>query len=226
MFGGFEPMREKYAAFFERHGIGTGTAAFAVDLGAGPGFQSIPLADAGFRVVAIDTSQALLDELQKRNGQRGVTTVCDDLANFVKHLPRPADLVVCMTDTLLHLPTKESVSQLFANVFANLIEGGRLVLTFRDLSQSLAGTARFIPVRSDDDRIFTCFVEYEAEHVNVHDLVYSRTDDGWKMHASAYPKLRLPRQWVQQALRDAGFCLDVDCMDSGYVTLIARKSGR
>jgi 2-polyprenyl-3-methyl-5-hydroxy-6-metoxy-1,4-benzoquinol methylase len=35
----------------------------AIDLGAGSGFQSIPLAESGFSVIAVDFCEALLSEL-------------------------------------------------------------------------------------------------------------------------------------------------------------------
>jgi len=40
-------------------------------------------------------------------------------------------------------------------------------LSFRDLTPDLTGLNRFIPVRSDPDRIMTCFLEYEPETVIV-----------------------------------------------------------
>lgn len=55
--------------------------------------------------------------------------------------------------------------------------GGRFVLTFRDLTFELKELDRFIPLRSGADAIFSCFLEYEAEHVKVHDLVYTRKEE-------------------------------------------------
>jgi hypothetical protein len=42
------------------------------------------------------------------------------------------------------------------------------VATFRDYTTLPAGDARFIPVRSDPDRIHTCFLEEAQQHVRVH----------------------------------------------------------
>ena len=46
-----------------------GSKGIAIDLGAGCGFQSIPLARLGFTVTAIDLDEKLLDELQKNSGE-------------------------------------------------------------------------------------------------------------------------------------------------------------
>src|SRR6478672_7585673 len=54
----------------------------AVDLGAGSGFQSMALADLGFRrVLAIDTSAKLLEELRSNSGNRHVEAIQDDMLN-------------------------------------------------------------------------------------------------------------------------------------------------
>jgi hypothetical protein len=54
MFGGFEAGIERNAAFFERLGIRPSGSRVAVDLGAGCGFRTIPLARLGFSVTAVD----------------------------------------------------------------------------------------------------------------------------------------------------------------------------
>ena len=58
---------------------------------------------------------------------------------------------------------------------AALERGGRFVITYRDLSREALELDRFIPVRSDDTTILTCFLEYEPETVKVHDLSTGRS---------------------------------------------------
>ena len=53
--------------------------ALVVDLGAGFGMHAIPLARAGARVIAIDSSAQLLEELERLAGDLAITTVRDDL---------------------------------------------------------------------------------------------------------------------------------------------------
>jgi SAM-dependent methyltransferase len=83
----------------------------AVDLGAASGFQSMALADLGFeRVLAIDTSARLLRKLRSNCGNRPVTPIEDDMLRILQHVtPGSADAVVCMGDTLTHLPRRELV---------------------------------------------------------------------------------------------------------------------
>jgi SAM-dependent methyltransferase len=180
----------------------------AVDLGCGPGFQTIALAQLGFSpVIAIDTSSALLDELRSHIGNLPVKTEKADLRTLPAIVPAGrATVIVCMGDTLTHLPQRADVAALFRDVFESLRPGGMFVITYRDLTKELFGTDRFIPVRSDDDKLMTCFLEFEnADSVVIHDLVHVRQGVGWSLNKSSYKKLRLGVEWVSEQLSKAGF---------------------
>jgi SAM-dependent methyltransferase len=182
--------------------------ALAVDLGCGPGFQTIALAQLGFSpVIAIDTSAELLDELRSHIGSLPVRIEQADLRDLPAIVQTgQATVIVCMGDTLTHLPEKSDVSALFRGAFERLRPGGMFVITFRDLTNELHGTDRFIPVRSDENKIMTCFLEFEnQDSVVVHDLVYIRQDAGWSLTKSNYRKLRLGIEWVREELSRAGF---------------------
>lgn len=133
MKGGFDAMLEGARRFVAAHRLGPPrTDAIAVDLGCGPGAFSIALAEAGFSVIAIDSSRRLLEELDRGGGNLSITPVNADLLTSAERAPH-ADLIVCMGDTLPHLPTREALRDLFALCAAALRPDGRLVLEFRDL---------------------------------------------------------------------------------------------
>lgn len=223
MAGGFDAAIARNEEFFARHRAAPAGSRRALDLGAGCGFQSIPLARLGYNVTAIDLDRKLLDELTAHAGGLPIEVIRDDLGNFAKYVDGGVELAVCMVDTLLHLETPERAQTLFNDVFAALDPGGTLILTFRDLSRELTELDRFIPVRSDERTVFTCFLEYEPSTVKVHDLVYRRDGAGWTLHKSYYRKLRLAPQWVADELRRAGFDdVRVDT-NAGLVTIIATK---
>jgi hypothetical protein len=184
------------------------------------------LADVGFkRILAIDTSAKLLQELQSNCGHLAVEATQDDMMCISEHVvPGTADVVVCMGDTLPHLPARELVPRLFCEVSRALRSGGRFVLTFRDLSSELRSVDRFIPVRSTADKIMTCFLEYGPGVVMVHDLIYVREGDSWKLLKSCYPKLRLPTNEVRQHLEDAGFEVYAQEAVRGMSILAARRT--
>ena len=78
-------------------------------------------------------------------------------------------------------------------------------------------------MKSDESIIFTCFLEYEAEAVKVHDIVYKKSAEQWKLFKSFYRKLRLSKDWVDEELSKSGFT-DIDLSaENGFVTVIAAK---
>ena len=102
--------------------------------------------------------------------------------------------------------------------------GGVFVLSFRDYTAPLEAERRFIPVKSDADRILTCFLEYEENHVIVHDLLHERYGSAWRQRVSAYRKLRLSPDWVVAALDRAGFQVRRQAGLSGMVRLVAQAN--
>jgi len=224
MFGNFNERVEVNRSFFSTSGIVPQKSGTAIDLGAGPGFQSIALAQLGFKVLAVDLSQKLLDELKNSRGTLPITTVRDDMLNFTNHFPSPVELCVCMGDTLTHLESFDRVTALFGRIYDALAWEGIFVTTFRDLSVELKGSDRFIPVRSDENTIFTCFLEYGSGHVQVHDLVYARKGDTWEFRKSSYQKLRLSCEQVLEQLRATGFAIKSSDNTKGMITIIAEKA--
>jgi len=162
-------------------GVLGGGAKYAVDLGAGFGMHSIPSTRSGCSVLAIDTSGFLLDQLRNYADGASVATAQDDLRNFAHYLPGEPEVVLCMGDTLTHLPEMSSVQALISSVGENISPGGRFVITVRDYSTAPEGTNRFIPVRSDESRICTCVLEYAESTIQVHDVLHERKEEGWVM---------------------------------------------
>lgn len=163
LYGGAEARLAENRAFFAANGISPRGCGNAADLGCGPGFQCIPLAEIGFAVTAIDLSETLLAELEARRAGLNITTVRGDLLDFAGYVPERLELAVCMGDTLTHLPGFGEVERLLHDIHGRLEEGGKLALTFRNLTQEVPRGDRFIPVRSDGNMVFSCFLEYEGD---------------------------------------------------------------
>ncbi|MCG8565932.1 MAG: class I SAM-dependent methyltransferase [Desulfobacterales bacterium] len=223
MCGGIENGIRRNLQFFRDYQFTPKGSGKAVDLGAGCGFQSIPLARAGYSVTAIDLDAGLLDELKMHSKGLDVTPIQSDLMLFEQFVQSDAELVVCMTDTILHLESKEMVVSLFEKVFAALEDRGRFVITFRDLTVELTDVERFLPVKSDENLIFTCFLEYEAETVKVHDLIYKKVDGEWCLRKGFYRKLRLSKEWIIRQLSACGFTKIESTVDQGLITIMGSK---
>jgi SAM-dependent methyltransferase len=203
-------------------GVAPGRARSAVDLGAGLGAHAIALAEAGYTVTALDTCAALLDELRRHAGGHAVTAVHGDLVEWRRHCPGTHDVVLCMGDTLTHLPSLDAVERLVDEVAAALTPGGWFVATFRDYSgPARRGVDRVIPVRQDDHRRLTCVLEYTDSAVVVHDVVHERTAAGWALQVSSYRKLRLAPEWACTVLGRRGLIGRVEPGPNGMARLVA-----
>lgn len=208
---------------FRQLGINS-SPGLAIDLGAGSGFQSIPLAELGFSVIAVDFCEVLLSELRDRAGDLPIRTVHDNILNFSNYVEEKAQIVVCMGDTLTHLESLDSVESLLLSVEGVLASNGKLVLTFRDyVSVGLQGTQRFIPVQSDESTILTCFLEYREDAVEVYDLIYRKEGDRWMLSTSSYPKLRIAPNWICDRLQKSGFEVVQNTVINGMVCMVAEK---
>ena len=223
MAGGVESAVKRGAAEIETIHALSPDGSVAVDLGAGFGMHSLPLAHQGFSVIAIDTCTELLEELRRRRDNLPIQTIEDDLLEFRRHLTTEAQIVLCMGDTLTHLPDSESVLKLISEVAESLMIGGRFIITFRDYSQALTGEQRFIPVRSDDSRILTCYLEYADSHVTVHDILHELDASGWHLRVSSYRKLRLVPDWICTALESSGFEVRREPGLAGMVRLVSTR---
>jgi len=223
MSGGFSKKLEENRKFFKDHNLWPRSTKVAVDLGAGSGFQSIPLCELGYQVIAIDLSHQLLAELKENAKDLSIEIINDDLLNFSKCSPDTVELVVCMGDTLTHLNTHQNIRELFKSVYNALEIGGHVVLTFRDLTTELKGLDRFISVRNDSKIIFTCFLEYEKDYVRIHDIIYEKKRNQWEMKKSVFNKIRISPHWARKTLQEFGFRVETYDIYNGVVCIIALK---
>ena len=202
MSGDINEKAEAAKQYFISTGITEGRGKSAVDLGAGYGIHTKALVELGYEVTAVDFSRGLLDELKQNVPSAKI--ICEDITLF--DFPHTPDLVLCMGDTLTHLDSNKTVINLINRISAVLPAGGYFFLSWRDLSTELQGTSRFIPVKSDDNRILTCFLEYlNEETVIVNDLLYQKGTGKWEFRTGSYTKLRLSKDLVEKTLEENAF---------------------
>ena len=223
MAGGAEAALQAGSAEIEALNLPATRGAVVLDLGAGFGMHSIPLAGRGARVTAIDSSVEPLRTLTELCGDLPVQAVNDDLLGFQGHIAEAPSAILCMGDTITHLPDFGAVEKLIERAAIELAPGGILVVSFRDYSVPLAGEQRFIPVRSDATRILTCFFEYEEGAVLVHDILHERTSEGWQTRVSHYRKLRLSPEHLVNLLQSNGFKVRREAGVRGMIRLVAQR---
>lgn len=207
MAGDFATQQQAQQAILKQFKIKPPKNNIAVDLGCGHGLHAVSLANIGFSVVAIDFNKQLLQELKHNKGGLDIDVIEDDFTKFKTRI-LTAGLAVCMGDTIAHLPSIEVLLQLFKDVYERLEKRGKFIVSYRDYGVALTDEQRFIPVKSDDNQIHTCFLEYFADRVRITDILHQKDGQGWKQSASSYYKLRLDRALVDELLEKAGFTID------------------
>ncbi|MBJ7429406.1 MAG: methyltransferase domain-containing protein, partial [Bacteroidia bacterium] len=222
MTGDFDMKTTEFKSFLTDNFITPTTNKIAIDLGAGHGIQSIPLAEIGFQVFAIDFNQNLLNELKVNAKDLAVTVINDDIKNVEKFAYK-SELMICCGDTLSHLENKIEVKTFITNMVKSLDKNGKLILSFRDYSNILTGIDRFIPVKSDGTKILTCILDYEDEFVYVTDLLHEKTDDVWKQKVSTYKKVRLFTNEIVAHLEGSGMTIKFNQIVNRLTTIIACK---
>ena len=194
-----------------------------LDLGAGFGATAIPLARAGHRVVAVDTSAALLGELAELAEAASVACVHGDLVAAVRDQPAAWDLILCVGDTLPHLASHAEVEELLAALARGLTPGGVAVLAYRP-RRELAPDARFVLVHADARRTRTAFLEpIDDDHQRVWDVIHEHEGETTTMKVSSYPKLRIEPGWLAERAVHCGLAVAEATPYRGMVVQVLRR---
>jgi len=213
---------DRPATWLARHAL-TGASRY-LDLGAGFGAHAVPLARLGASVTAVDFHAGLLAEL--RAAAPTVSTHEADLLAFLDATSETWDAVLCLGDTLTHLPDRAAVQRLVAGAARVLAPGGFVALSYRDYSgPPRTGLDRFIPVRSDPHRSLLCCVELvDPDRVSVTDILTTAEPAGLRTRLSTYHKLRLAPDHVAAWAATAGLALDRASLDQGMLLQVFRAA--
>ncbi|MEM6813007.1 MAG: class I SAM-dependent methyltransferase [Bacteroidota bacterium] len=223
MVGDFEKGVKDFKSFLEEQNVKPKLNKTALDLGSGNGMQSIAMKQLGFYVKAVDFSQKLLNELKVRPESNGIELVNMDITDVHKFRDVNPELVVCAGDTLTHLESKEQIRKFLKDCVDILSPKGHIVLTFRDYCFELKGDAKFIPVKSDENRIFTCILNYADDYVQVTDLLYERINGSWQQKVSTYEKTRISGDDVIDSLKNNNLEIVFNGSLNRMVHIVARK---
>ncbi len=147
--------REFYVAAARR-----GTSV--LELACGTGRLTLPLAEAGLDVTALDLSTAMLGVARRKPGADAIAWRLGNMATFA--LGRTFDTIVLAHNSLLHLHSTSAITACFECVRAHLAPGGRFVFDVFNPSLALlaqpAGTRT--PFATLDDCIAEASVDYDA----------------------------------------------------------------
>ena len=219
----FEEKQREFKQFFINNNIVPLSTKIAIDLGAGHGIQSSSLAKLGFQVQAIDFNEQLLCELKNNTQNLSVSSINEDIRLIKMHKDLKPELILCFGDTIAHLDSKEEIEQFITNIYETLIPEGKFIFSFRDYGTELIDDSRFIPVKSDSDKILICFLEYFPAKIKITDIFYKKVDENWTQTISSYFKVRVTKDYIIRCLKNIGFKITFIDTINRMITIIANK---
>lgn len=223
MSGNPEEKKDEFLTFCKTHHIFPEPTDYAIDLGAGNGIQSLALAELGYKVIAIDFNKTLLDELDAFKKDLQIEIVHDDLRKVLTYKSVNPKLIVCCGDTIAHLDSENDVFNIIGYIYKTLVQKGKAIFSFRDYSTELIDVDRFVPVKSDGERILTCFLEYSDKKIKVTDLLHERSGNGWIQKVSSYEKVRITKEMILNMLNAHGFSLVAEETMNRMISLVVEK---
>jgi SAM-dependent methyltransferase len=119
---------------------------------------------------------------------------------------RQFDAVMCLSSSILHMPTKADVLRAFASMRAVLRDGGILVLTQGTTDKQWREKPRFILGVNERDftRLFVIDYEREGATYNVLDIHHSDTVSDFEVWSVEYARVYLADD-QEQLLKASGF---------------------
>ena len=201
-----------------------------LDLGAGFGAHVLPLARAGKSVTAVDLDESLLKQLRDRLDGEGLHASLHrrEILEFLRTAPPTNwDVVLCLGDTLCHLPSILAVREFLSASARVLKPGGLLALSYRDSTRLAAeGTARFREVARDDKRVMHCLIEpLDAEHLRVTDILTEVGPQSLNTRISDYIKVRIAPEQLSALATQVGLVVESEDQDRGFVVQVLSRAG-
>lgn len=207
-----------------------------LELACGTGTVAIALAQAGWKVIGVDGSSAMLEEARAKPGgdHPAITWQLQDMRAL--RLPQRVHWATCLYDSLNYMLTGEDLWQVFRRVYEALHPGGLFCFDMN--------TAYALATFWDDETYFTdtgdlatiMQSEYDAEHQRAKVTVtcFQRVGELYRKIVETHTEQAYPEEQIATLLRDAGFavegryvCFTFDLPDEATPRIMwaARKPG-
>ncbi|MCB2203397.1 class I SAM-dependent methyltransferase [bacterium] len=135
-------------------------AESVIDMGCGTGVHAIALAQMGLRATGVDISAGMLERAQRHAGQHSAS-VRFVHGDFLAPLTDPpADLLLCLGNSLPHLPSRAALAAVFAHWRSLLVPGGHVLVQLLNYRRVLTRKERIVNIRRDGERTIVRFYDF------------------------------------------------------------------
>ena len=191
--------------------LGGAAPKSVLDLACGTGSLSVLLAEAGYRVLACDSSEDMLAlAYDKAQGlAHAPFFICQRMEQLT--LPEPVDWVVCCLDSLNYLTDPADARAALARVYENLTPGGVLIFDI-NTPEKLRGLDGQIFLDENDESYCVWRAEFdETENICYYGLdLFQRAGKLWRRSFEEHQEYAYTVEQLRRFLAAAGF-RDVAC---------------
>lgn len=223
-----------------------GNAIRVLDTACGTGMHAIRLAKEGYTTAGTDLSPEMVKHAQANAREAGVnaffkTAGFGEITDKLHKSPLlPFDALLCLGNSLPHLPTPGAVRTALVDMAACLRPGGMLLLQNRNFDLVMQEKQRWLGTQShregDNEWLFLRFYDFEADGTITFNIL--RLHRGgtapWQEEISSMKLLPLKKEIIIDLLRESGFeeitCLGAmapqpfDPQTSGNLVITAFKA--
>lgn len=184
-----------------------------LDAGCGPCRQAVALAEAGYRVTAIDASEEMLDVGRQHVVQQGAAVECVHMAyaDLADRFGPRFDGAYCIGNSLAAAGSRDAVRTAVNNFAGALRAGGRLfiqVLNFPPMRKEQPCLRGPRIVRDGDTTyISSRLFHFEGDCVRVFNVTHFERD-GWQSHSHGGVLYPVSPDELTTWCRDAGLAVD------------------
>lgn len=212
------------------------TSGLILDLGCGTGTMTELLADAGYDMIGIDASEAMLEEaMEKRDRSRhDILYLCQDMREF--ELYGTVRAIVSICDCMNYILEEEEVLKILTLAARNYLDYGGLFIF--DLNteykyRELLGEQTIAENREEGSFIWENYYE-KATQINEYDLtLFIREEDGrYRKYEETHFQRGYSLERIKELVEAAGlewvacyqaFTMEAPKEDSERVCILARE---
>lgn len=192
----------------EKHGIKDG---LVLELGCGTGNMTRRMADKGYDMIGLDTSEEMLSIARELSTGRedGILYLCQDMREF--ELYGTVAAVICVCDSMNYMLTEEDLLKVFRLV-SNYLDPGGLLIFDMDTPyayEAVMGDTTFATSREEGCFIWenTFYPEETVNEVNLTLFVPEETEEGRVLYEKleeTHIRKAYPIETLRRLLEEAG----------------------
>jgi glycine/sarcosine N-methyltransferase len=192
--GGFGQDDPLEVQFFRRL-LAENQVRSVLDCSCGTGRHLRLLHSLGCEVVGSDISASMLAQAERNLAASGAPVPLHkvDYRELPQHFARRFDAVLCLSSSILHMPSEAEVIGAFRSMRAVLRQGGILILTQGTTDKQWQEKPRFILATNEKEftRLFVIDYLGEGARYNVLDIWHGEEARGLKVWSVEYPRMYL-----------------------------------